>query len=268
MVAVGHRNPRSFFDGVDEAGAELFLAAMHRQDGLPGAQPDPEMATLGRSRRCIPCRKARNSVSAGTACQGDEGGRACHVQILARLPSQVIYCIVNVIRRGRIYIQLAVTLIGSRMSGVYEELKGWQSAIGAGFGFVALIIGALFNFWLNRRRDAKLRQEEMLSVATALYGEILLLREEMARLARTVANIEIHDEQISLQFVQDHKPREPILYPAMASKLGLLPVDLIIAITRSTRTMKRPKRIFLCWPSESPASGIVLLLYSTPRESC
>jgi hypothetical protein len=71
----------------------------------------------------------------------------------------------------------------------YEELKGWQGGIGSLLGFLALIVGALWNFRLNRRRDAALRAEEVVSVAAALYGEIVLLRIEAAGLARAVANV-------------------------------------------------------------------------------
>ena len=82
------------------------------------------------------------------------------------------------------FADLAVTL-----SGIYAELKGWQSGIAALLGFIALIVGALFNFKLNRRRDDALRREEMLSVAIAIYGEILMLRTEVARLAVFVSHI-------------------------------------------------------------------------------
>ena len=74
---------------------------------------------------------------------------------------------------------------------LYNELKGWQTGISSIFGFGALIIAALWNFNLNRRRDAELKNDEALSVATALYGETLLLRKEVGRLAKVVASIEI-----------------------------------------------------------------------------
>jgi hypothetical protein len=73
---------------------------------------------------------------------------------------------------------------------MYEELKTWQTGIGALLGFVALIVAALWNFHLNRRRDDHLRKEEMRSVAAALYGEIVLLRIEVALLSKIVAKIE------------------------------------------------------------------------------
>jgi hypothetical protein len=114
----------------------------------------------------------------------------------------------------------------------YEELKGWQGGIGALFGLVALMVGALFNFSLNRKRDARLREEEAKSVAAALYGEIVLLRQEAARLARAVAAVEIKGvRKITPHFVEANKLSEPILYKALAPKIGLLSPDLVIALT-------------------------------------
>ncbi len=78
-------------------------------------------------------------------------------------------------------------------SEFYSELKGWQTAIGSLLGFIALMVAALWNFRLNRRRDAALRADEALSVVTALYGEILLLRKEVGELARVVANIKLNE---------------------------------------------------------------------------
>ena len=122
---------------------------------------------------------------------------------------------------------------------LYEELKGWQGGIGALLGFIALIVGALWNFHLNRRRDAALRAEEVISIAAALYGEIVLLRMEVAALARAVANVSIsigteRDPIIKFDrhFIAAHgNISEAVLYKALAGKLGLLPAELIVAIT-------------------------------------
>jgi hypothetical protein len=125
-------------------------------------------------------------------------------------------------------------------SGVtlYEEIKSWQGAIGSVLGFAALIVGALWNFRLNRRRDAALRAEEAVSVAAALYGEIVLLRIEAASLARAVASVHIsvgtqRDPTIRFDshFVVAHQISEAMLYKALAPKLGMLPAELIIGIT-------------------------------------
>lgn len=120
----------------------------------------------------------------------------------------------------------------------YNELKGWQTGIGSLLGFVALMVGALWNFKLNRRRDARLREEEALSVAAALYGEIVLLRKEVARLARVVANgymdVGVQRDPIikfDSHFVEAYTLPEPLLYKSLGPKLGLLSPDLILAIT-------------------------------------
>lgn len=54
------------------------------------------------------------------------------------------------------------------MECAWQWLSGLQGAQGAFvgsitgslFGIIALVIGALFNFWLTRRRDARIRSEE------------------------------------------------------------------------------------------------------------
>ena len=131
---------------------------------------------------------------------------------------------------------------------LYEELKGWQSGLAAILGFVALIVGALWNFHLNRKRDANLRAEEMLSVAVALYGEIILLRNELADLARAVANV--HEDlgtrpnpvlKFDRHFVEAHAPSEPLLYRALAPKIGLLPAGLVLDITAFHKNLQETR---------------------------
>ena len=118
---------------------------------------------------------------------------------------------------------------------LYAELKGWQQAIGSVLGFLALMAAALWNFSLNRRRDRLLRQEEAASVAAALYGEILLLRREIANLARLVAGMARQWGpnllKVDAHFLEAHPLPEPMLYKALAPKLGLLSPDLLLAIT-------------------------------------
>ena len=130
----------------------------------------------------------------------------------------------------------------------YDELKSWQGAIGAGFGFVALVIGALINFRLNRRRDDLLRKDEALSVAAALYGEILLLRKEVARLAAAVARVHmdigLHRTPIikfDRHFFEAHVLSEPTLYKSLAPKLGLLPTNLILAVTEFHKNIQEAR---------------------------
>ena len=122
---------------------------------------------------------------------------------------------------------------------MYEELKDWQSGLGALIGFLALILAAQRHFKLNRQRDHELREQETLSVMAALYGEILLLRNDAARLAEGVANAYVargtqrHPTiKFDQHFLDANKLSDPLLYKALAPKLGLLPADLVIAVTQ------------------------------------
>lgn len=127
---------------------------------------------------------------------------------------------------------------GQEAASWYAELKSWQGALGSLFGFVLLIVGALYNFRLNRRRDALLRQEEAQSTVSALYAEMTLLRRECARIARLVTNrYNDHglgrfrgEEPFDRHFLEMLTLPEPALYPALASKVGLLPPDLTLAL--------------------------------------
>lgn len=122
-----------------------------------------------------------------------------------------------------------------------ESLEGGAasfvgSVAGSGFGLIALLIGALFNSHLNRKRDERLRTEEARTVAAALYGEILLLRRDLARVSNIVGKTYMAGEyNPSLKFDKHFLERtilpEPHLYTALASKVGLLEPRLVIWIT-------------------------------------
>lgn len=134
---------------------------------------------------------------------------------------------------------------------LYEPFFEWLSGLKPGpasfvgsltgfiFGLIALVLGALFNFWLNRRRDNALRREEMKAVAAALYGEILLLREQVAYVGRITATTFVAEgterkpsRKFDEIFLEQNTLTDPILYPALASKLGMLAPDLVLAITK------------------------------------
>lgn len=120
---------------------------------------------------------------------------------------------------------------------LYAEAKTWQQGIGALLGFLGLMIAALFNFKLNRRRDARLREEEMKAVAAALYGEMRLLRARVAKVARAVARTYITQGldgrsgiRFDSHFFEAHKMPEATLYKSLAPRFGLLSADLLIPI--------------------------------------
>jgi hypothetical protein len=117
----------------------------------------------------------------------------------------------------------------------YTELKGWQGAIGSLMGFLALILGALFSYHLNRKRDERLRREEVISIASALYGEIIILRQSVARMASAVGARYIRygfhgDEAIDKHFIEQFALPKPKLYPALASKVGMLQSQLALEV--------------------------------------
>ena len=132
---------------------------------------------------------------------------------------------------------------------LYNELKGWQSGIGALLGFLALMIAAWYNFYLNRRRDDRLRTEEALSVAAALYGEMVLFRREAAALARAMANVYLNQDgsrssvsKFDERFLAANKLPDPLIYNAMATKIGLLTPHLVLAIAEFYANYQEAKK--------------------------
>ncbi|MBA2933106.1 hypothetical protein HZF05_03245 [Sphingomonas sp. CGMCC 1.13654] len=119
---------------------------------------------------------------------------------------------------------------------LYQELKGWQSGIGSILGFGGLIAGALFNARLNRKRDNRLRDIEAITIALSLYGEIKLLRENVAAIASGLGAWFIirgaYGNDLPDHYREIYPVREPTLYNALASKLGMLNPDLLLPITK------------------------------------
>lgn len=121
----------------------------------------------------------------------------------------------------------------------YTELKTWQGAIGSLLGFVALIVGALFNFNLNRKRDERLRGEEVIAIASALYAEIALTRRSVARMANAVGSRYFRhglrgddSEPYDKHFIEQYQLPALKLYPVLANKVGLLPSQLALEVVR------------------------------------
>lgn len=119
----------------------------------------------------------------------------------------------------------------------YIELKSWQAAIGSVIGFSALMAGALFNAHLNRERDNRLRADEIKAVAAALYGEVVLLRKSLIRMANAVARRHFahgmgrhRDQPFDRHFREQIALPEPKLYPALADKVGTLPSQMALEI--------------------------------------
>lgn len=97
-------------------------------------------------------------------------------------------------------ISLPEQAIGSDADGVLAWLEDWQTLIGAFLGFFA---ATFIGYRLNRRRDRALRKDDVNAIRAALYAEIIVLREKIARPARRIAwlNMRLETDQIDEQFL-------------------------------------------------------------------
>ncbi|MFK7865833.1 MAG: hypothetical protein AB8B77_00160 [Alphaproteobacteria bacterium] len=61
----------------------------------------------------------------------------------------------------------------------FERSAYWGTVIGSGFGLIALLLGALFNADLNRRRDDRIRREQQEKAFQLLIADIRVFIEEL-----------------------------------------------------------------------------------------
>jgi hypothetical protein len=114
--------------------------------------------------------------------------------------------------------------------GFLEAIRVWQQGIAALIGFAGLIGAALYNFHLNRTRDRDLREEEVNAVCSGLYGEILILRRALARIARIIAKAKMDGRELDKHFFADNQLPKPVLFDALAEKVGLIPPSMTTSI--------------------------------------
>jgi hypothetical protein len=98
------------------------------------------------------------------------------------------------------------------------------SATGSGIGLIALLLGALFNAHLNRRRDDRIRQEETQSLAAALSAELSGFVRTLERNAK-----ELKEPSKSEGFMTPDLSHSVRVMPQAVDKLGLLDVETIRA---------------------------------------
>jgi hypothetical protein len=99
---------------------------------------------------------------------------------------------------------------------------------GSSIGLVALLLGALFNAHLNRRRDDWLRKEDQRAVATALRAELEGLRRTLHDAAETVS--QENYLQAGEQVQAPDLAQSIRIMPEVVSKLGLLDETIISAV--------------------------------------
>lgn len=91
------------------------------------------------------------------------------------------------------------------------------SVVGFVFGSITLVLGALFNAHLNRKRDDRLREQEINGIMTALLSELALIERAFLDLAREVRN------QGGFPTITIPDPKDLVrVFPQITSKIGLL----------------------------------------------
>jgi hypothetical protein len=103
-----------------------------------------------------------------------------------------------------------------------EGLKGGApqvigAVIGSLLGFIALVVGALFNAKLNRDRDDRLRKVEIRAVAAAIRAELGSLEDSLTDNAKRL--IEAPPSQLESFFMPD-LTHSVHIFPKMIEKLA------------------------------------------------
>jgi hypothetical protein len=111
-----------------------------------------------------------------------------------------------------------------------EGLKGGAptvvgAVIGSLLGFVTLVLGALFNAYLNRRRDDELRRTEAKGVAAAIRAELQSLEEILTYNAQKLRDDPPGGSESFFLPDLSHSVR---MFPVLTSKTGLLGDPAII----------------------------------------
>lgn len=115
----------------------------------------------------------------------------------------------------------------------------WQPAVTSILGLVAIFIAALLGFRFNRKRDEYLRNEEVRSIATALYAEIVVLRTYAAKMANRVARKYENqsfgrpdEEAFDSYFFEQVPMPEARIYAELSSQIGKLPAEILLGLVQ------------------------------------
>lgn len=110
-----------------------------------------------------------------------------------------------------------------------------SSIIATVVGGALALLGMWFKQVLDQRRDSRLREQEARAVMAALYGEVRLFWRELetlgGRVSGTFKRMALSDVTFDEHFLEVARLSEPLLYKSLAPKIGMLPPDLVLAIT-------------------------------------
>jgi hypothetical protein len=113
--------------------------------------------------------------------------------------------------------------LGKQPQGVTSFLG---SLAGGGVGLIALVLGALFNAFLNRRRDDRLREIDRLAIAAALKAELTSILTALVENAESLEMEIIADPEDGGFLVPDVAQLIQLM-PHMLPKIGLLGEDTV-----------------------------------------
>jgi hypothetical protein len=111
---------------------------------------------------------------------------------------------------------------------LHDLSQGQATFLGWVVGFFTLVAGALFNAWLNRRRDDRLRREDQRGVATALRAELAGCRQALLTNAEKLSK-----DRRSGYFVMPDLVHVIRIMPHLVSKFGLLDEETIDKVTNA-----------------------------------
>ncbi len=110
-------------------------------------------------------------------------------------------------------------------------VRDWQEGIAILTGFLLLVVAYVTNARITRRREAERRLNETRAILAALYGEIVVLREKVAVVARLVADKAMrHQADLGEQFISENMPPAPVLFERLVDKVGVLPSAYVLRI--------------------------------------
>lgn len=120
-----------------------------------------------------------------------------------------------------------------------EHNQAWQSAIGSFLGLGPIFVAAILAFRVNKKRDEYLRRIEVQSIATALYAEIILLRNSATKMANLVARRyedqglgRLSGEPFDAHFFEMVPMPEGNIYNGLQSQIGKLPPNILLGIVQ------------------------------------
>jgi hypothetical protein len=140
---------------------------------------------------------------------------------------------------------------------VWEVLQGWQQAIGAIVGFVALAMAALFNAHLNRRRDDRLQGLDGWLLARSLLAEVKTIVAQLRQLQRFCDETKVNNPLDAAKKVQSMLVPVETIYPQVGAKIGLLHDAAAQAVSLFYSSLAALRdRVTVQMPALEPSNGV------------